>query len=198
MTPLFELWDQFLCSSLSKQLIVNLRFNNDQWKSCFAKTKLKRRYSFNDSITAKQTYNSLQRSNSLSDIKNVKRELSLDEFTSLYKPNVTQCENGNGCGTPTSIVDSNNSCNDKRESKVLWDIEMDEELENEDENETIDRTATLPQTFSLSSHTSLYFEKVCIDLLSQLLCHRKLITALNSDNASLTAATIVAKLFLFI
>lgn len=32
VTPLFDLWDQFLMSDLSKQLIANLNFNYNQWQ----------------------------------------------------------------------------------------------------------------------------------------------------------------------
>ena len=43
--PLFELWDQFLSSPLSRQLILNLRFNNDQWQSFLDPKLINRRHS---------------------------------------------------------------------------------------------------------------------------------------------------------
>lgn len=45
VTPLFELWDQYLSSSLSRQLIVNLRFNNGQWQSFLDNRIIARRHS---------------------------------------------------------------------------------------------------------------------------------------------------------
>ena len=44
VTPLFKLWDQFLSSDLSRQLIANLNFNYNQWQS-FTKKLIVRRHS---------------------------------------------------------------------------------------------------------------------------------------------------------
>ncbi|CAG2111013.1 unnamed protein product [Medioppia subpectinata] len=128
VTPLFDLWDQFLCSPLSRQLINNLRFNDNQWNHSLIKTKLKRRHSLECVFTAKQSDESMKRSHSLNDIKDV-NEMSLTQFKSLYKPKAKQCING--CGTPPNADESNNKTNNK--SKVLWDIQTDEEEEEEED-----------------------------------------------------------------
>lgn len=46
VTPLFTLWDQFLSSQLSKQLIANLNYNYNQWQSFLTrKPSIDRRHS---------------------------------------------------------------------------------------------------------------------------------------------------------
>lgn len=41
VAPLFKLWDQFLSSKLSRQIIYNLNFNNAHWLSCLTKVNVK-------------------------------------------------------------------------------------------------------------------------------------------------------------
>jgi hypothetical protein len=147
-----------LSSPLSRQLIINLRFNDEQWNSSFAKIELKRRHSINSVFTAKQIDKSFKRSNSLNNLKDISVELSLSEFKSAYKTDPKKCING--CGTPPNNEESNGRYSNK--SKVLWDLQMDEEEEDE-ENETYTRTIKPPPPYQMPSHASYFIEKVLIE-----------------------------------
>ncbi|XP_054152985.1 high affinity cAMP-specific 3',5'-cyclic phosphodiesterase 7A-like [Oppia nitens] len=127
VNPLFELWDQYLCSPLSKQLINNLRFNDNQWNHSLMKKTLKRRHSIGSIMTAKQSDKSLKQCISLNDLKDLPIDLSLTQFKSLYEPKAKQCING--CGTPPNCQELYNKSDNK--SKVLWELQTDEEEEEE-------------------------------------------------------------------
>ena len=130
VTPLFELWDQFLSSQLSRQLINNLRFNDEQWNHSVAKIQLKRRHSLNV-FTAKTLDKPMKRCSSLSDVNQVKVQISLSEWLKTYRPEPTKCING--CGTPPNAEEAYYRYTNR--SKVLWDLQMDEEDEDEDQEE---------------------------------------------------------------
>ena len=53
--------------------------------------------------------------------------MSLTQFKSLYKPKAKQCING--CGTPPNADESHNKSINK--SKVLWDLQTDEDEEED-------------------------------------------------------------------
>ena len=151
---MFELWDQYLCSPLSRQLIKNLRFNYEQWKNFLQNVKIKRRNSMSSLITAIYTKPFIIKSNSLNNLSNISMELSLEEFTSLYRrTEKKKCING--CGTPPNNKEDNCDPN-KTESKVIWNLEMEDEFDESDDSPS----AKLQQAFPISTHASLFLEKV--------------------------------------
>lgn len=89
--------------------------------------------------------------------------MSLTEFKSAYKPETGKCING--CGTPPNADDSNFRYFNK--SKVLWDLQMDEEEEDESDNNQNITPNIKPYSLQMSaqiaqpSHPSSFlYEKV--------------------------------------
>ncbi|KAI1288463.1 cAMP-specific 3',5'-cyclic phosphodiesterase 7B [Halotydeus destructor] len=96
VTPLFELWDQFLSSPLSRQLIANLRFNNNQWESFLDPKFVSRRHSFNCQLSA--STNQSRRSSGTSSTRSslsstsstgLRRSASMDDISILKGTSMT-------------------------------------------------------------------------------------------------------------
>lgn len=116
VSPLFQLWDQFLCSKLSRKIIFNLQFNNSQWSKSLEKLNVKRRHSYESSQLFIKP--SKQTSKSLNDLYSVEPFLNLDNLENIESNkfqieedeekenclNKKQCING--CGTPSLALSS--------------------------------------------------------------------------------------------
>lgn len=135
--PLFELWNQFLSSKLSRQLISNLDFNDYMWNTMEknerpAKKQLSKRSNSVPSIDKlhKLSCDSLKRSKSLVSICSI--SLSSVDSGSVSSKEATdkgqektahKCVNG--CGTPPACKEEKTSLKDKLSK--LDDIDYEEE-----------------------------------------------------------------------
>lgn len=124
VTPLFILWDQFLASSLSRQLIANLNFNNGQWSSYLDKPNIKRRHSilrlYNEpDIEDKKRSKS---SKSLNDLDSIDKELSLADWKLRWAINQPKkCSGPHGCGTPPAESPINSISNKEIKEQFYLD-----------------------------------------------------------------------------
>lgn len=149
-----------MSSPLSKQLIANLTFNEEQWKSCLPGRVIKRRFS--ESLkTAKSIPSNLRMCKSLNDLSDDMIHLAIDELkgSGVAKPKCI-----NGCGTPPT------SCNpipelphleENNESRdVPCHVESEEEKEERKESisESVQRTIS---SFGFPGRNQFYFDKVC-------------------------------------
>ncbi|XP_053210158.1 uncharacterized protein LOC128393950 [Panonychus citri] len=82
VSPLFQLWDQFLCSKLSRRMMFNLKFNDSQWTNSLEKVNVKRRHSYETMNEKKRKAKDI--SKSLDDIMLIE-EISLDELKEIPK-----------------------------------------------------------------------------------------------------------------
>ncbi|RWS06104.1 uncharacterized protein B4U79_11900 [Dinothrombium tinctorium] len=116
VSPLFELWDQFLCSRLSRMIINNLKFNNSQWESSISTLRITRRHS--DSSTLEISAIKKDSSKSHNDLSEMKEMITLEElkrFSQEIKIKVKneRCNGVDGCGTPTvSFITTSTSSED--------------------------------------------------------------------------------------
>lgn len=114
VTPLFKLWDQFLSSDLSRQLIANLNFNYNQWQSFLTKKLIDRRHSMiSESSSSFRAAAPRRRSKSVDETAvadAVELDRLRDEFrlTAHLQPLSIRdsgrqiCDGVHGCGTPSS------------------------------------------------------------------------------------------------
>uniref|UniRef100_T1KXI2 PDEase domain-containing protein n=1 Tax=Tetranychus urticae TaxID=32264 RepID=T1KXI2_TETUR len=82
VSPLYQLWDQFLGSKLSRRIIFNLKFNDSQWVNRLQKVNVKRRHSYETMNEKKRKAKDI--SKSLDDIMSIE-EISLDELKDTPK-----------------------------------------------------------------------------------------------------------------
>ena len=115
VTPLFRLWDQFLSSDLSRQLIANLNFNYNQWQSFLNKKVVGRRHSMisDPSARASCCLASRRRSKSLDertvvDVSELERLRHEFRLTAHLRPTERkqECDGIHGCGTPSTAGSS--------------------------------------------------------------------------------------------
>jgi hypothetical protein len=109
VTPLFKLWDQFLSSDLSRQLIANLNFNYNQWQSFLTKKLIERRHSMISESSARSLRSPRRRSQSLDEtavVDEAEMDRLRDEFRLMahLQDNSSRhvCDGIHGCGTPSS------------------------------------------------------------------------------------------------
>lgn len=108
VTPLFKLWDQFLSSDLSRQLIANLNFNYNQWQSFLQKKPIGRRHSTIsdpssrrlDSPPCRRRSQSLDANTVQMDADELERLRHEFRLTAHLQQKV--CDGVHGCGTPSS------------------------------------------------------------------------------------------------
>lgn len=110
VTPLFKLWDQFLSSDLSRQLIANLNFNYNQWQSYLKKKPISRRHSTisdpssrtvdSASSPCRRRSQSLDSTSIQMDVEELERLRHEFRLTARLQQKV--CDGVHGCGTPSS------------------------------------------------------------------------------------------------
>lgn len=112
VNPLFKLWDQFLSSDLSRQLIANLNFNYNQWQSFLNKKLIERRHSMISASSCTSRSAAPRRRSRSVDEAVVVDAAELDRLRDEFRLTAHLqhrgsggrqiCDGVHGCGTPSS------------------------------------------------------------------------------------------------